>query len=180
MDLAKPVFDLKDIAWSLSMQCRYTGRCKFWYSVAAHSLLVSQIMASLKIGDPLEGLLHDAGESTMSDLASPIKRLVGLDGYRAQEDIFDRSVRSQWHLPSKKTKECKRADLMARWMEAYILMETKGVDWVDVMKLRDDSIDWAMDNDWPFLSTQIDGHHEAPLELYENFLFHVNDLVKVA
>ena len=65
--------DIRDIAHSLSQLCRFTGHTNLFYSVAQHSLLVSEKMP----GGPAEklvGLLHDAAEAYTNDLASPLKK----------------------------------------------------------------------------------------------------------
>jgi 5'-deoxynucleotidase YfbR-like HD superfamily hydrolase len=66
---------LYDIAFSLSMQCRFTGHCSSFYSVAEHSLRVSSLLR-LEMDRPdaaLWGLLHDAAEAYFGDLARPLK-----------------------------------------------------------------------------------------------------------
>ncbi len=65
--------DIRDIAHALSHLCRFTGQTKTFFSVAQHSLLVSEKMP----GGPAEklvGLLHDAAEAYTNDLASPLKK----------------------------------------------------------------------------------------------------------
>ncbi len=62
---------IADIAHSLSMQCRFSGHVREFYSVAEHSVRVS-------IACPPEhaewGLLHDASEAYLIDLPRPLKR----------------------------------------------------------------------------------------------------------
>lgn len=70
--------DIEDIAHSLANQCRYTGHTSSFYSVAQHCVHVSQWLESQGQEDfALWGLLHDASEAYLSDIARPIKRFHG-------------------------------------------------------------------------------------------------------
>lgn len=77
---------IEDIAHALSRVCRYGGHCLDWYSVAQHSVLVSQL-----VGQQLafEGLMHDAEEAYTGDMIRPVK--VGLrDATPAFDEMADR------------------------------------------------------------------------------------------
>ena len=71
---------IPDIAKSLSRMARYCGHTKEFYSVAQHSVLVSNQIYRLT-GNPrlaLEGLLHEAPECYgMSDIHGTFKRMLG-------------------------------------------------------------------------------------------------------
>jgi uncharacterized protein len=133
--------DILDIASSLSKLCRYTGHCDEFYSVAQHSVYVSNIV------DPrfaLEGLLHDASEAYLGDVNRPLKLL--LPEYRALEAAVDRAVRTRYNLPAVETPEVKEAD--------NILLVTESRDLMP--KCPDDVPDeWAWAHNIPRLDREI-------------------------
>lgn len=96
-----------DIARGLSRTCRYTGqlaRSDAFYSVAEHSLLVSRAAAALAASRGLTpiiaarlGLLHDAAEAYVADVATPVKSSWIMAGYRAVENhLLGVILRAHW------------------------------------------------------------------------------------
>jgi hypothetical protein len=64
--------DFTDIGHALSMQARFNGHTKQFYSVAQHCVIMS-----LAVPKNLEvyALLHDAAEAYIGDMPQPMKRL---------------------------------------------------------------------------------------------------------
>lgn len=124
----KPEFDIVDIAHALGNQCRYTGHCNRFYSVAEHSVLVARIMEDLNLGDPWEGLMHDAAEAYLTDIASPWKAL--LPDYKILEARVEKPLRAHFDLPEIMTDGCKRADWLALFIEARSLLPSGAKDWI--------------------------------------------------
>lgn len=83
LDLRPGDIDIQDIAHALSMQCRYAGHTRTFYSVAEHSVHVARWCRQYGPAAALEGLLHDATEAYLVDVPRPIKPF--LVGYRDAE-----------------------------------------------------------------------------------------------
>lgn len=81
-DPAEAVYDIRDIAHALSQICRFGGHTRNFYSVAQHSVLVSQLVP---VEYRLQALLHDAAEAYYGDVTSPMKQLAWMGEYRAAE-----------------------------------------------------------------------------------------------
>lgn len=99
--------DIDDIAHSLSLQCRFLGHTDAFYSVAQHSVLVSQIVPP---EDAIWGLLHDAAEAYLSDVPTPIKCAPEMWFYRLAEAHLTTAVAHRFGLPPAIPDSVKRAD----------------------------------------------------------------------
>ena len=85
---------LEDIAHGLALTNRFTGQVPEPYSVAQHSLIVAGYCPEdLK----LCGLMHDATEAYLGDLAAPFKR--GLKEYQAVEANLWSVIAKRFDLP---------------------------------------------------------------------------------
>lgn len=116
-DILSNTLSLEDIAASLSKQCRFTGHCNRFYSVAQHSVFVSLIIDE---GYEREGLLHDASEAVLGDPSSPLKALLP-DYQKIEEEVLqliwaENNLRENAHIS-----QVKKADLLALVTEAHYL-----------------------------------------------------------
>lgn len=133
--LDEPDFVIEDIAHALSMCCRFNGHVNQFFSVAQHSLLVSAIMERLEIGDPLEGLMHDATEAYMSDVPAPFKTV--LPDWCAIDKKLEQRMREVFRLPLTKSEGCKQADWYALFIEAACLLPNMGQNFQDPFGYRE-------------------------------------------
>lgn len=109
LDLQPEDITIEDIGHHLSMVNRYTGGSPFPISVAQHSVWVSE-----NVGDDLDlqlaGLLHDAPEAYINDLASPVKHDPRLIAYRETDDRISAAVFKVFGLPLELLAQTKPAD----------------------------------------------------------------------
>lgn len=116
--------DINDIAWALSMQCRFAGHVTRFYSVAEHSILVSQLVPA---ADALWGLLHDATEAYLQDLVQPLK--ADMPEYRAHEDRLMACIAEQFGLPGEMPRSVKEIDRRMLFTEKHALLRTPVREW---------------------------------------------------
>jgi 5'-deoxynucleotidase YfbR-like HD superfamily hydrolase len=112
-----------DIAHSLSNICRFTGHTKKFYSVAQHSVLVSD--AQKTIAEKRAGLLHDATECYLNDLASPLKVYLKGCGYSDLEILFHNVINDKYNVNGGMTPNIKKGDLQALFTEKRDLCKGK-------------------------------------------------------
>lgn len=85
--------NIEDIAHGLALTCRFSGQCSVFFSVAQHSLMVSELVPP---EDALWGLLHDASEAYLGDVPRPLKGY--LDRYRNIETMFMATIADKYGL----------------------------------------------------------------------------------
>lgn len=71
---------LFDVSGALSNTCRFAGHCRKFYSVAEHSVRVARYLEEHYTKRlAMAGLLHDAAEAYLGDIARPWKRFLWLE-----------------------------------------------------------------------------------------------------
>jgi 5'-deoxynucleotidase YfbR-like HD superfamily hydrolase len=130
LDLLDPTpvdIEIEDIAHGLAFVARWNGQTAgdHAYSVAEHSLLVTELFCRMHPNAPvkwqLAALLHDAPEYVIGDMISPVKAAVGPD-YEALDERLSAAIHIRFGLPAKipvaVKKRIKKADKVSAWMEA--------------------------------------------------------------
>ncbi|MBV6658008.1 MAG: HD family hydrolase [Devosiaceae bacterium] len=131
LDLADPSpfdIEIEDIAHGLARVARWNGQTvgDHPFSVAQHSVVVADLVATLQNGDgsaglQLAALLHDGPEYVIGDMISPFKALLG-DGYRAVEARIGAVIHLRYGLPAEAPTDwheaIKTADRICAYHEA--------------------------------------------------------------
>lgn len=132
---------LQDLAYGLSRTLRYGGHSKPGVTVAEHCILAAAIVRSLWPGNEhLEraALLHDASESILHDLQSPIRssvRVVMPSGdmitWNESDALVTRNIAKFFDVPKEhlEAPEVKAADLLAVCFEKRDCPNLGDGDW---------------------------------------------------
>lgn len=131
-DLIAPTADmicLRDIAHALAHLCRFTGHTKRFYSVAEHSIWVSQRVPA---EHALSGLLHDATEAYLGDVSTPLKSL--LPDYKLMEQRLWHVIADKYGVPRALPDCVKQADLCALVTERRDLLNPCEHRWDDAIE----------------------------------------------
>jgi uncharacterized protein len=144
---------LEDIAHHLAQINRFTGAAREPYSVAQHCVFVSEIIeqrlcrcdADFCNRMALQGLLHDATEAYLNDIATPVKSDPRLAGYNEIELIAWYAIADRFLIQRKFWWEVKRADLIALATERRDLMPEHPDEWAvlrDVKPMAAKIVPW--------------------------------------
>lgn len=124
LDLERPDpsdIDVSDIAGGLSKVCRFAGQIEHFYSVAHHSLFVSELVDS---PFAFRALNHDDTEAFLGDLSRWLKHSDYLKGYRFLESRLESVIEQALGLPPASSVEhhaIKAADNFAACYEQAVL-----------------------------------------------------------
>ena len=104
--------DPADIARALANICRFGGHCRPFYSVAQHSVIVSELVEQRggDLEDVFAALMHDAAEAYLGDMPHPIKHRSELGAaFKAAEEHLEQAIRERFGIKDG-VPEIKRAD----------------------------------------------------------------------
>ncbi len=139
--------DPEDIAHALSLLCRYGGHVDRFYSVAEHSVLMSQAVAP---ESALAALLHDATEAYVVDVPRPLK--AQLAAYRDIEDRLWYVIAQRFAIDLTLPAEVKEADTRILLTERAELMRR--------------AERWSIDDDFTPLPVKVTGWSPADAERF--------------
>lgn len=125
---------IEDIAHGLSNICRFNGQSIKFYSVAEHSVHISN---HVPLEYALWGLLHDAPEAYISDVPRPIKKSIPI--FSEIEDKIMNKVCEKFNLVGEMPSEVKNIDNRILTDERYALMGSS--DWNPIEEGLDVSIE---------------------------------------
>jgi hypothetical protein len=140
---------MTDIVPALAKMCRFGGHCREFYSVAQHSVLVSQLVPAHLART---ALLHDAAEAFTGDIVQPLKEAIRISEATSSgrpwtllikeiERVVAHHLSVIWPLPA----EVKHADLRALATEQRDLMPPPRIPWMPMPAPHPDTItplDW--------------------------------------
>lgn len=118
---------IEDISHALSNLTRFNGHTDRFYSVAEHSVYVSQQCPTLE--GKRWGLLHDATEAYIGDMVRPLKSVI--PEFKKIEDGIHKAVAKKFGLPEEIPEEVHVADNTMCSTEKRDI-KPGGEDWCDM------------------------------------------------
>lgn len=134
--------DIKDIAHALSNINRYNGHTTVPYTVAEHSMRVAYLLKcqGYTPAAQLAGLLHDATEAYIGDVATPIKQL--LPKFKRIERGLEKVIEEKFSVTIRNRPEVHAADLQLLASERKFLMpDTPDYPWPIIEGIDPDAFD---------------------------------------
>lgn len=137
---------IEDIAQGLSHVCRFGGQCATFYSVAQHSVFVSELCEEFTGSgadsekrrlNALAGLLHDAPEAFLGDVPRPVK--VHLPKLQDIEARLWRVCARKWGLADPQTGSPLHDEALVRQADDVALVTEK-------RRIMDHPLDWDIDD----------------------------------
>lgn len=153
---------IEDIAHALSLQCRFNGHVRLFYSVAEHSYRASFLVPEEQA---LAALMHDRSEAYLPDMTRPVKYSPWMYFFRMIEHRVDRVTAIPFGVPVKKSPEVEAADKVMCAVEQYDLMNRSRPE----LKWLHHPYAHKVQRIKPFL----------PLEAEERFLTRYEELIRV-
>jgi len=104
--------DPADIARALANVCRFGGHTRVFYSVAQHSVIVSELVQERggDVEDVFAALMHDATEAYLGDMPHPIKHRSPLGAvFKEAEDRLEAVLQARFAIKPD-VPEIKRVD----------------------------------------------------------------------
>ena len=133
--------DIFDIAHHLSLMTRFNGACKWFYSIAQHSINCSQRAADYHYPRPSEEklalalLMHDAAEAYVGDIVRPIKRKI-TDFSVVENGVMD-AINTRFDLPP--VAEIRGYKAAIKEVDNRMLVTEK-------LQLMDPNVRWAIED----------------------------------
>ncbi len=126
---------IEDIAHALSQQCRFSGHTKEFYSVAEHSVRVSELLESWGCIPMIQlwGLMHDASEAYLVDIPAPLKHTEEFFPYRRAEARLMVAICRRFGLPVAEPERVRHADATLLATEARDLMAYLPEHWAGLV-----------------------------------------------
>lgn len=121
----KCVINIEDIAHALSNMCRFSGHTKQFYSVAQHSVLVSNYVNPV---NSFAALLHDASEAYIVDIPTPYKMTSMFSEYRNVEKVLMDEIYHRFHIENFDQDDINSADHRVFAAEVRDLMQYSAYD----------------------------------------------------
>lgn len=155
-------YDINDVAHALSQLCRYGGHTSRFYSVAEHSILMSEVAEELfGLEGAYEALMHDGSEAYLPDIPKPVKNSFPAIDKAAQ--AIEKDFNRFFCIPFPMSPEIKDIDTRIVVDEKQALMNTHG------------NVKWHKYNDvWPL---GVDIRCLSPVEAEAIFLKRFRRLV---